>query len=63
MKDYKKTYHIVKSNIDNSYILLCELEGKKSIGFCQILKGSKTECKGYKDFWKDVESEEILEDE
>ena len=44
MKDYKKTYHIVKSNIDNSYILLCELEGKKSIGFCQVLKGSKAEC-------------------
>ncbi len=43
-KEYKKTYHIVKSNIDNSYILLCELERKKSIGFCQVLKGSKTEC-------------------
>lgn len=54
MKDYKKTYHIVKSNIDNSYILLCELERKKSIGFYQVFRGSKAEC---------IERKELIENE
>ena len=52
MKDYKKTYYVVKS--DDKFVLLCQLERKKSIGFYQVFRGSKAEC---------MKRKEILENE